>query len=148
MPAISNLTRAKPTTATVDLGDGDTVTVEFDRNRITPAWVKAASEREAGEDPMSLPSALAEVILNWDVTNDDGTPFPPLMENLAVLSFPAQNGLLRAMLQAAVPGAAEGNASPHTSAAPSPASTPDVTSSQNGQATSTSPEPSASLSPT
>ncbi len=143
MPELSSLTRAKPTQAVIDLGDGDTVTLTFDRNRVTPAWVALASKRDEEQDPLSLPKALADVIDQWDVTNDG--PFPPTAENIAVLSYPAQRTLLEKIMVAAVPSSEEGKASGSPQPIPSSVSTP-VTQSQNGTVTSTLPVPSASQS--
>lgn len=147
MPELSSLTRQKPTDVTIDLGDGDTVTLTFDRNRVTPAWVQGAAQRDEQQDALSLPKALAEVIVSWDVTND-GQPFPPTVENLAELSYPAQKALLEQLMGAAVPGEAEGKALPATSPAVSEGSTNETMTFQNGTASSTSPTASASPSPT
>lgn len=145
MPELSSLTRAKPTQAMIDLGDGDTVTLMFDRNRVTPAWVALASKRDEEQDPLSLPKALAEVISEWDVTNEG--PFPPTPENIAVLSYPAQRSLLEKIMVASVPSSEEGNGSGGQQPIRSSVSTP-ITTSQNGTVTSTLPGPSASLSQT
>jgi hypothetical protein len=144
MPELSSLTRAKPTTAVIE-HDGDTITLTFDRNRVTPAWVAEASRRDEEQDPLSLPKALASVISEWDVTNDG--PFPPTAENIAVLSYGAQRSLLEKIMVAAVPSDAEGKASASQQPIPSSVSTP-ATSSPNGTVTSTLPVPSASPSQT
>lgn len=145
---VSDLTRQKPVQATIDLGDGDTIAVTFDRNRVTPAWVTLAQQRDEQQDTLSLPKALADVILSWDVTNDDGSAFAPTPENIAVLSFPAQSELLTRILEAAVPSRAEGNASSVPPVTPSSDSEPPAPTSLNGQVTEPSPAPSASPSPT
>lgn len=145
---VSDLTRQKPVSTTVDLGDGDTVTLTFDRNRVTPAWVQLAQKRDEDQDALSLPKALADVLLGWDVTDDDGAVFPPVADNIAVLSYPAQRDLLARIMEAAVPSDAEGKASPATSPAVSATSTVTETASLNGPATSPLPVPSASPSQT
>lgn len=145
MPEIRSLTRPKPVEVPIDIGDGDTVTVVFDRNRVAPAWVASASERDRDEDRLSLAKALAEVILDWDVT-DDGAPFPPTFANIAVFSFPAQQALIRSILEAAVPGAAEGNDSASTSSSAATASTSEPATLPNGEEPSQSHPLSASLS--
>jgi hypothetical protein len=145
---VSDLTRPKPTEATIDLGDGDTIVLTFDRNRVTPAWITLAARRDDEKDTLSLPKALADVIMSWDVTDDNGAPFPPTPDNLAVFSYPAQRDLLTRIMQQAVPGEAEGKAlSVPTSTVPSASTQPPPTS-PNGQVTSQLPEPSASPSPT
>ncbi len=141
---VSDLTRAKPLDVTIDLGDGDMIVVRFDRNKVTPAWVGLAQQRDEASDALSLPKALADVILDWDVVADNDEPFPPTVENLAVFSYPAQSDLLRRILEEAVPSRAEGNASANTSSSPSMDSTDAPASPQNGQVVSLSPPPSAS----
>ena len=145
---VSDLTRTKPTTASVDLGDGDTIQLTFDRNKVTPAWVTVAQRRDEEQDTLSVPKALADVLLSWDVVNDDGTEFPPTPENIAVFSYPVQTRLLEMVLAAAVPTRAEGNASANTSATAAPDSTSSQVTHQNGLAPSPSLAPSASPSPT
>lgn len=144
----SHLTRPKPRQVVIDLGDGDTISVVFNSNKITPAWMRDAEQRDNDRDSLSLPKALAEVILSWDVTEDDGSEFPPTAENIAVLSYPAQSELLTSILGAAVPSSAEGNASANISSTPSTDSSNAQESPPNGQAPSPLPEPSASPSPT
>lgn len=145
---VSELTRVKPVNADIDLGDGDTIALTFDRNKVTPAWVTLAQKRDQDQDALSLPKALADVILSWDVTNDDETPFAPTPENIAVLSYPAQSDLLRRIMEQAVPSSAEGNASSERSATPPLDSTEPGMTHQNGAVTSPSPELSTSPSPT
>ena len=145
---VSDLTRPKPVEATIDLGDGDTIAVTFDRNRVTPAWVTVAQRRDEEQDTLSLPKALADVIVSWDVTGDDGGEFAPTAENIAVLSFPAQSELLKRIMEQAVPSRAEGNASPApTSIPPSGSSAPEPTP-PNGVVASPSPKLSTSPSQT
>jgi hypothetical protein len=128
MPEVSHLTRKKPTPFSVDFGDGDTVSGMFDRNMVTPAWV------ENGRQQQFLSEALAEVILEWDVTNE-GAPFAISAENMAVFSFDAQARLLEIIVSEAVPSRAEGNASSAPTSTP-PSTLPEPqTTSPNGQAT-------------
>ncbi len=145
---VSELTRAKPVDATIDLGDGDVINLSFDRNKVTPAWVALAQKRDEEQDTLSLPKALEDVIVSWDVTNDDGSPFPPTAVNVAVLSYPAQSDLLRRIMEQAVPSRVEGNASPVPSSIPLSDSTVPQPISPNGPVTLPSPELSASPSPT
>lgn len=143
MAELRHLTRPKPTDTTIDLGDGDTVTITFDRNKITPHWMAEAERRDTERDTQSLPKALAEVMLEWDVT-DEGAAFPPTAENIAVFSYPVQAELLRCILVAAVPSRAEGNASPEPSSTPPSDSSPQEATLPNGDATSPLPAPSTS----
>ncbi len=145
---VSELTRQKPVDATIDLGDGDAIVVSFDRNQVTPAWVALAETRDKEQDTLSMPKALADVILGWDVILEAEGDFPPTAENIAVLSFPAQSSLLRQIMEAAVPSRVEGNASPVPSSIPPSDFTVPPPISPNGPVTLPSPELSASPSPT
>jgi hypothetical protein len=148
MPEIRNLTRQKPTAARIDMGDGDTVSLTFDANAITPAWMDEAQRRATEDaDALSLARSLAHVILSWDVT-EEGQPFPPTAKNISVLSFHALRALLDAVVTAAVPGSEEGNASNAISSSPDTSSTPTQASPQNGPQPSSLPLPSASPYPT
>lgn len=147
MPELSQLTRPKPTDAVADFGDGDVVKVVFDRNKITPAWMKQAQERDEAVDVESLPKALLEVIISWDVL-DNGAVTVPSLGILCSFSYPVQSGLLTAILTAAMPSSEEGNASTNTLAIPGEVSSSALASPPNGQAPSPSPAPSASPSPT
>lgn len=147
MPEIRHLTRPKPTVALIDLGDGDTVNVTFDRNKITPLWMEEAEKRDREKDTQSLPKSLADVILSWDVTNE-GAAYPPLAENIAAFSYPVQAELLTSILAAAVPSRAEGNVSSGPSSIPPSGSEVPLMTPQNGAVTSPSLVPSASPSPT
>lgn len=143
---VSELTRPKPVEATIDLGDGDSIMLVFDRNRVTPAWVTLAQQRDEEQDTLSLPKALADVIVSWDVTGDDGGEFPPTAENIAVLSFPAQSELLQRIMAQAVPSRAEGNSSPAPTNMPPSDSVEPVLPPQNGLVTSPLPSDSAAAS--
>lgn len=149
MPTIGQITRQKLVEANIDLGDGDTLIISFDRNKITPAWVDAA-DRQAKEkqDVLALSGALAEVIVAWDLTADDGSEYAPTRENIGALSYGVQGELVAALIEASAPSRAEGNASSPPSASPSTGSTPESQISPNGSETSPSPSVSASPSPT
>lgn len=145
---VSELTRQKLKDISIDLGDGDSITLTFDLNGVTPAWVSETQRRDQEQDVLSLPKCLSEVIIKWDVTNEDGSEYPPLAENISVLSYGAQSRLLTQIMTASVPSDAEGNASSGTPSSASSSSTQSELTSQNGQLTSPSPAPSASPSPT
>jgi hypothetical protein len=148
VPNVSHLTRVKPRNADVDLGDGDSVHIVFDSNKITPAWVQESKEREEARDALSLSKSLASVLISWDVTQDDGSPFPPTKENIAVLSYAAQSALTTKILEASLPSDAEGEVSSERSGSPLTDSSEPAPTHQNGAATSPSPEHSASPSKT
>jgi hypothetical protein len=156
VPSRSHLTRPKPRNATVDLGDGDTINITFDANKKTQHWMREAQTRDEAQDSLSLPKALASVLIGWDVTEDDGSAFPPTPENIAVLSYPAQSEFLRRIIGVAVPSDAEGEASSALLSQALPEGHSDSMQQSderaqmhpNGAATSTSPEHSASQSVT
>ena len=145
MPEINALTRRKPVTVEIDLGDGDTLVVEYDRNRVTPNWVGVAQDRVNAQDVLATSTALAEVILQWDVT-DDGAPFPPTAENIGRLSFSAQSALFAKIMEASVPSSEEGNDSSDTSASGRSEAT--FQTHPNGPSASVSPPSLTSPSPT
>jgi len=147
VPEINRLTRPKLEQATIDLGDGDTVSLVFDANKVTPRWMNATMEGAANTDLLVLAKALDEVLVSWDIT-DNGVEFPPVTDNIAVLSFPAVNLLFEEVCKAAAPSDAEGNASSPSVSGPALASAQESASSPNGSAGSTLPTPSESLSGT
>jgi hypothetical protein len=139
---VSELTRVKPVEVVAEFGEGETIALTFDRNRITPDWIERGSRR------YTMAPALAEAMLSWDLVNDDGSPYELSEANLSVLSYAVQTELLAQVIENAVPSRAEGNvSSASTSTAPS-ASTPPPASVPNGTVTLPSPTPSESLSPT
>ena len=144
MPEISRLTRPKPTTATIDLGEGDSVTLEFDANRVTPRWMNDTQEGVADTDLLVLAKSLERVLTGWDVTNE-GAPFPPTADNISNLSFPVVNQLFEAVCSAAAPGEAEGNASSPSVSGPASALSQESPTSLNGSDSSTLPTASESV---
>jgi hypothetical protein len=148
VPALSSLTRPKLVEKLIHIGDGDQVSITFDRNRITPAWVQAAQADERESDPFTVPKALAAVIISWDVTDDDGNVLPTDAETLAMFSVPAQGALLDQIMSAAFPSDAEGKGSSAPLSTPSSVSTEPAVTSPNGPAPSPLPELLASQSPT
>jgi hypothetical protein len=138
MPEINRLTRPKPEQAMIDLGDGDTVSLVFDANKVTPRWMNATKEGAEQVDLLVLAKALDEVLISWDIT-DNGVEFPPTVDNIAVLSFPAVNLLFEEVCKAAAPGEAEGNASSPSANDQSLGSAQESEIFPNGSAASTSP---------
>jgi hypothetical protein len=143
MPALSHLTRAKPTTATIDLGEGDAVTLTFDANKVTPRWMDEAMQRVQDQDMLSLCKALGEVLSAWDVVDDAGAPVE-IGPALSALSFPVVNSLFECVCRSAAPTSEEGNGSATISSTPQSDSSSTPASPQNGPSPSTLPAPSAS----
>jgi hypothetical protein len=140
MPAISNLTRSRATQATIDVA-GEPVTIVFDAAKITPGWRR---EVLTSDDPLAIPSALAGLILQWDVTDDDGAAFPPTGENLARFDFVVLGTILETLIESAQPSRAEGNASVNTLSTAATDSTAAPGIPLNGLQPSLSPPPLAS----
>lgn len=151
MPSVGQLTREKRMRATIEHDEGVTIALVFDSNKITPAWVAEAEARDEEKDTQSLPKALASVLLEWDVTQEDGSPYPPTPENLSVFSYPLQAAILTAIMEASIPSRAEGNSSStDSSASEHPVASSEVSSptSQNGSEDTNSQTASASQSST
>lgn len=145
MPAISSLTRPDIVEAVAEVG-GEQIRVRFDRNRLTLNWGSRMAQAQTGQDTQLTADLFGEVISEWDITNEDGSYYPPTGENLAKLPGPVVVAIVGAMNTAAVPGEAEGKALPDTSAAASQDSSVTEPPSRNGAATSMSPLVSASQS--
>lgn len=136
MPALGQITKPKPVSTPIDFGDGVIVQLIYDRNRVTSAWLDRARGRDVAHDTLSIAKALAEVILEWDVTTDDGQPYPPTVENLAVFSIPDLSQILAEVVKFAQPSSAEGNASSAPSSTPPSGSISQAETPPNGQAAS------------
>jgi hypothetical protein len=145
VPELSHLTRVKRVNAQVDLGDGDVLAISFDANKLNPVWLAGAQGSQEEGDPLSMANSLAEVVLEWDVTQG-GQPFPPTGENMAQLSFPALGNLLRRIVEAGVPTDDEKKGSSEPSSTVPLASTQPQQQSLNGPDTSVSPPASVSVS--
>jgi hypothetical protein len=145
VPALSSLTRPNIVQATIGQGD-DIVTVEFDRNKVTLNWLATLSRGMATQEATVVAESLAGVIHNWDLTNDDGSPFPPTAVNIGDLPTSVLAELSFAVHKASAPGEAEGKVSPEPSPSESSVSTGPPVTSPNGQVTSESPSGSGSLS--
>jgi hypothetical protein len=128
--------------AKLSLGESEDVTIRFDANQITPYWIDTAQKRLDANDNLSLPVALSQVIIGWDVVDAE-----PTAETLSKLSFPVMGELFKMIMEAAVPGAAEGNESSRPLDVPLPDSEPDSSTFPNGSTTSRLPASSESRSP-
>lgn len=147
MPSLSSITRPDPVAITVLFG-GETVNVTFDRNAMTQRWMKQLQQGIKNEDVETAAKSLADLITDWDITNDDGTPLPTTADTLAGLPLPFLHAIDEAIGEAGTISSAEGNASSPSAPNPSSDSTPSEMSSPNGSDSSTSPTPSASPSST
>jgi hypothetical protein len=143
MPALSQLVR--PTPATLELEEGVSVTVMFDRNRTNSFWHDAVQSGIQAADNFAIAQALADVAISWDLYNTVEGDYPPTMENIASLSLGSQAELFGAIVDAATPARAEGNVSGSTLGTAVPDSINSRVIPPNGQVPSPSQELSASL---
>jgi hypothetical protein len=135
---------------TVDFGDEVTVKFVFDRNKITDAWMQTWVRLESEPDASGkLNEMLADLVVQWDVVNEDGSPYPMNAEAMGTLfSLPDKGRIFQELVRASVPSDAEGKASSAPTSIPSSDSTLPQAPSPNGTAASPSPELSAVASPT
>lgn len=63
---LSTLKKPRPTHIPVDLGDGELLNVVYNRAVITADW-----------KPQTRIERLSDLLISWDITNDDGTPYQP-----------------------------------------------------------------------
>lgn len=145
MPSVGSVARPEIVQATVDIS-GETVTVQFDRSQITLRWISQVKAARETEDAALLADCFAAVVSGWDITAEDGSPFPPTQENLAALPARVIGAIIESLQNAATPGEAEGKASAERSSTPPSASTLPPATPPNGQAASFSLEHSASQS--
>ncbi len=146
MPATpSQLRRPVVVNHTVDFGDGVTVKFTFDRNKITDAWMEEWTRLETEQDISTLNQALNDLILAWDIQEEDGTPYRKTPETIGYLfALPDKGRIFRELVEAAVPTRAEGNASSEPSSTPQSASAEPQQTPPNGATPSASPPVSAS----
>ena len=85
MATAGQLRRAVIVNHTIDFGDNVTVKFVYDRNKITDSWMGQWEQLEAERNAPLMNAMLDDLILGWDVTNEDGTPFPKTEENIGFL---------------------------------------------------------------
>ena len=66
---LTQLTKSRPTQATIEVL-GEPIVVTYDRAMITSKFF-------AGRVGTPVRSTLAEILISWDVTGDDGKPYVP-----------------------------------------------------------------------
>ena len=147
MPKFSSLTRQHPVSATF-LFEDESLTIVFDRNRITQRWLNGIAKGLTEEDPGSMARAVLEVLISWDVQDEHGNQLEPTIELLDQLPLTAFMKLTEAITAASIPSSEEGEVSSEGLSRPVSASTETSPPLQNGPQPSPSPVPSASQSPT
>ena len=124
----------------------ESVTIIFDRSKMTGRWERALRKAVADDDAQQLLEAIAHVFISWDVTDEQGALVPVTSDLLLDLPGTALIALIEGMMQASAPTSEEGNDSSATSPSPSTGSTQTQASPQNGPQPSPSPELSTSAS--
>lgn len=83
---LSTLKQSRPTHTTVDLGEGESIVLVYDRAVITKDWkptlthareAAATSPKEREAVIMTRIDRLSDLLISWDVTQDDGKPYQP-----------------------------------------------------------------------
>src|ERR1044072_7258622 len=103
MPELRALINDEPERLEVELPKGEVVTVLYHPARITPLWL---SDAMVSEEPLALARAIADVLSDWDVT-EDGKPVALNADTLASFPFPVLGAFADAIGQAAA-GSEEG----------------------------------------
>ena len=143
MPARSQLVQPDPCRIQVEFG-GETATMVFDRNALTQRWAKQIQEGLNAEDVETASRSLVDLLISWDITEDDGTATPITVDVLAQLPLNFLSAIDRAISEATGISSEEGNASSRSAPNPSSASAQVLPTSPNGSDSSTLPQPSAS----
>ena len=147
MSRVRNIKQPKPVDLAFDVG-GEMIAIVFDKNAMTPNWAQRISQGAANEDMLSVTKGLAEIIISWDLVDEQEQPVPPSAEVLGDLPFDFLIKLQERIAEASVPSSEEGNASSAPLSSPVPVSSVPASNSSPNGATSPSPAPSESLQPT
>ena len=135
----------------IDFWGGD-VKFIYDANNLRDSWINEWAALEAQGDSGKLNEMLDDLIINWDIQNEDGTVFPKTPEAIGELfTIPDKTLILRELMTALNPSSEEGNESSTSTAdtAPQAASSEEPSqTSPNGSAVSPLPNVSASPSVT
>lgn len=95
MPISLQKLRARKANYTIDLGDGDTIDIEYYPHEITPGYLDAVSKEN---DLMALARTVAKFVAAWDITND-GEPLPVTVEGAAELGITLLNRIVTDVAQ-------------------------------------------------
>lgn len=125
------------------------VTFSYDRNKITDSWLTEWTELERGREGHAMNEVLLDLLISWDIQEEDGSPVPITIENLSALfNIPDKVMLIGELISGAQPTRAEGEVSSAGSGTPSTGSASKQGNHLDGQLTSPLPPPLASPSPT
>lgn len=105
---------AKKTKAvTLDLGDGDSIAVEFRTGLLTPQFLadmQALGDKDnvSPEKLLTVSTHLSRLLTSWDVEDDDGQMFPLDPKRLALdIPLETQLALLNLCIEEMKPGEAK-----------------------------------------
>lgn len=147
MPAVSHFRRPRVVNHTIDF-DGVAVKFVYDANKLRDSWIEEWTALEQQSEGGKLNEMLDDLIITWDLVNDDGSSFPKTPATIGeVFTIPDKALILRELLAAVRPSSEEGNASATSSAVMASVaepSRPDSQTSPNGSETSASLTASAS----
>lgn len=80
---------------TIDLGEGDTINLEYYPNKITPGYLDAVSKEN---ELMTLAKTVAEFVATWDITDED-QPLPVTVDGAAKLGIQLLNLIVTEVAQ-------------------------------------------------
>lgn len=145
MPVSRTGRKAKERAIRIDVGGGEDLNILFNSRRMTPGWLARMTERESAGDVLAFSRGMVEVIISWDMVEEDGSPTPLTVEYLAdSFDLEEMGELMKKLVEAATPSSEEGNVSSDTSAMDSTDSVSSPEIPQNGPQPSLSPKPSES----
>jgi hypothetical protein len=149
MPATpSHFRRPRVVNHTIDFF-GVEVKFVYDANKLRDSWINEWAAIEQKSDGGKLNEMLDDLILGWDIRNDDGTEYPKSTETIGELfTIPDKSIILRELMLALNPTEDEKGGSSEPSSTLSTDSTAPAETSPNGSETSQSQTVSASPSVT
>lgn len=136
MPSVAHFRKPRVVNHTVDFY-GEGVKFVYDANKLRDSWINEWAALEARSDGSKLNEMLNDLIIAWDITNDDGSAYPKTPEAMELFTIPDKTKIMRELMVALNPTSEEGNASSASSPAMAPVeapSRPDSPTSPNGSA--------------
>ena len=128
---------------------GEAVVFTYDANKLRDSWIQEWSVIEAQSDGGKLNEMLDDLIIAWDIRNEDGSAFPKSSQTIGDLfTIPDKSLILRELMTAQNPTEDEKRGSSEPTDNPSGDSSAPASTSPNGLDTSESPTVSASPSVT
>lgn len=111
MPAVGKLNQLAQDKVTQGVMDyeGEEVHFAFAGGRLTGADIEGFAEVDEAHALSFATELLAKVLVSWDITHEDGTEFPPTLENLNTLQPVVRMTLLASLQKAAISGGEGGS---------------------------------------